>query len=142
MIARLKATITSTIKPSVQMQMHRNCSLFVQKGLLICIKNGIMQSIMTMKLWIMYPMKLGKANADHNKSLPKKEVKSEAASRVYTKLSQLGSQGEGGIHNKFRSSNDYVTGRQTALERQDLSRTYLAHHELESIIIVILFLYF
>ncbi len=27
--------------------------------------------------------------------------------------------------------------RQTALERQNLSRTYLAHHELESIVIVI-----
>jgi len=56
MIARLKATITSTIKPSVQMQMHRNCSLFVQKGLLICIKNGIMHlHMMTVMLWITYP---------------------------------------------------------------------------------------
>jgi len=40
-------------------------------------------------------MKLGKANDDHNKSLPKKEFKSDAASRVYTKLSQLGSQQQG-----------------------------------------------
>ena len=28
--------------------------------------------------------------------------------------------------------------RQTALERQDLSRTYLAHHELESVVIIII----
>ena len=29
---------TSTIKPSVQMQMHHNCSSLVEKALLICIK--------------------------------------------------------------------------------------------------------
>ena len=28
--------------------------------------------------------------------------------------------------------------RQTALERQDLSRTYLAHHELENVVVVII----
>ncbi len=28
--------------------------------------------------------------------------------------------------------------RQTALERQDLSRTYLAHHELESVIVIVI----
>ena len=28
----------------------------------------------------------------------------------------------------------------TALERQDLSRTYLAHHELESIVVMIIML--
>ena len=28
----------------------------------------------------------------------------------------------------------------TALERQDLSRTYLAHHELESIVVIIIML--
>ena len=37
-------------------------------------------------------------------------------------------EGEGGVHNMFRS-NDYVSGRQTALERQDLSCT----HELETL---------
>jgi len=31
-----------------------------------------------------------------------------------------------------------MCARQTALERQDLSRTYLDHHELESIIIIII----
>ena len=29
----------------------------------------------------------------------------------------------------------------TALERQDLSRTYLAHHELESVVIIIIIYY-
>ena len=36
---------------------------------------------------------------------------------------------------------DRIEMRKTALERQDLSRTYLAHHEMESVItIIILFL--
>jgi len=35
-----------------------------------------------------------------------------------------------------RPSNKYA--KQTALERQDLSRTYLAHHELERVVIIIM----
>ncbi len=35
---------------------------------------------------------------------------------------------------------DIATHRQTALERQDLSCTYLAHHEVESEIIIINYL--
>ena len=34
----------------------------------------------------------------------------------------------------------HILLRQAALERQDLSCTYLAHHELESVVIVMIFI--
>jgi hypothetical protein len=44
------------------------------------------------------------------------------------------------IQNSLEESKGYQTRntRQAALERQDLSCTYLAHHELESVLIVII----
>ena len=36
-----------------------------------------------------------------------------------------------------KQTKPYSAARQTALKRQDLSRTYLAHHELESFVVII-----
>ena len=38
------------------------------------------------------------------------------------------------VEHSFQSAQSFA--RHTALERQDLSRTYLAHHELESVILI------